>query len=317
MSPRALVTGAAGFIGSHLSERLIADGWEVVGVDCFTPFYDRDVKEANLRRLLADDAFALHALDLSADPLDEVVEGVDAVFHLAAQAGVRGSFGLEFGEYVRHNVQGTQRLLEAVAGRPLQRFVYASSSSVYGDPQTTPTAEHEPRLPRSPYGMTKVATEELAALYHRNEGVPVVGLRYFTVYGPRQRPDMAMSRFVRLALAGEPLHVLGDGRQMRDFTYVGDVVRATIAAAQHGRVGAAYNIGGGTPVQLADVIDLLGRLLGRDVAVQHASVARGDVRTTYADARLARAELGWAPRVALEEGLAAQVDSIAALAVAH
>lgn len=307
---RALVTGCAGFIGSHLSERLLDEGWEVVGVDCFTQFYARERKEANLSGALASRGFELHELDLSRDPLDELVDGVDAVFHLAAQAGVRGSFGDGFGDYVRNNVQATQRLLEAFAGRDLQRFVYASSSSVYGDPEHSPTAESEPRCPRSPYGMTKVATEELAQLYHRAEGVPVVGLRYFTVFGPRQRPDMAFSRFVSRALAGEPLDILGDGRQTRDFTYVSDAVDATVAAAAHGRSGAVYNVGGGTPARVEEVVTLLEGLLGHRVAVRHARPARGDVRSTCSDGSRARRDLGWEPRVTLAEGLAAQLRAM-------
>jgi UDP-glucuronate 4-epimerase len=309
---RALVTGAAGFIGSQLSERLVAEGWEVVGIDCFTAFYDRARKESNLEELRGEGGFSLAERDLAVDPLSDLLDGVDTVFHLAAQAGVRGSFGDGFGDYVRHNVQGTQRLLEACVGHPLRRFVYASSSSVYGDSESLPTSEGAARCPRSPYGMTKVATEELAALYHRTSSVPVVGLRYFTVYGPRQRPDMAFSRFVSGALDGLPLHVLGDGRQTRDFTYVEDAVRATMAAAEHGRPGSVYNIGGGTPVSIADVLGALEELVGHPVAVHHSEAARGDVRSTCADGARARDELGWTPRVSLIEGLAAQVRAAAA-----
>ncbi len=306
---RALVTGCAGFVGSHLSERLIELGWSVVGVDGFTDYYARSVKLENLERLLDEPDFDLRELDLSADPLEDVLEGADTVFHLAAQPGVRGSFGRTFDVYVRDNIIGTQRVLEAAVGRGDLRFVYASSSSVYGNAPVMPTPEDAPRHPVSPYGMTKVATEELAGVYSRAHGISTVGLRYFTVYGPRQRPDMAFHRFVAAALEGRSITVLGDGQQMRDFTYVSDAVDATIAAADLPLDGAsAYNIGGAQPVVLTRVIDLLGDLIGSPIKVERADQRLGDARHTAADIRHAAAALRDAPRVDLESGLAAQVE---------
>ena len=303
---RALVTGCAGFIGSWLVERLLAEGREVVGVDCFTDYYPRELKEENLTRAREHPGFSLHELDLSADSLDGLLDGVDDVFHLAAQAGVRSSFGKGFERYVRWNVLATQRLLEEAVARPVSSFVYASSSSVYGNALTAPTTEDTPRQPVSPYGMTKLATEEIANVYHRNHGVPVVGLRYFTAYGPRQRPDMAFLRFLSRALAGEPLRVYGDGGQVRDFTYVDDVVAATFAATR-GRPGAVYNIGGGEPVELNAVIAMLGTMLDREVTVEREAATMGDARHTHADSSLAARELGWSPETSLQEGLAAQL----------
>jgi nucleoside-diphosphate-sugar epimerase len=305
---RVLVTGAAGFIGSHLSERLADAGHDVVGVDCFTEYYARSLKEANLVRLREMANFRLLELDLSEDDLGGLLDGVDAVFHLAAQAGVRGSFGDGFEVYLRHNLCATQRLLELAIAHPLRAFVYSSSSSVYGNPTHFPMTERTPLRPVSPYGMTKLATEELTATYHRCFGLPVVGLRYFTAYGPRQRPDMAFTRFMCAILDNEPLTVLGDGTQVRDFTYVGDIVDGTIAAAQHGRFGAIYNIGGGRSVQLLTAIEAIERVAGRRGCVEIAPPQPGDAYRTGCDCDLALRELGYAPRTALEDGLAAQLE---------
>jgi nucleoside-diphosphate-sugar epimerase len=305
---RALVTGCAGFIGSHLSERLISDGYEVVGVDCFTDYYAREIKEANLAQLRQEPRFTLLELDLSHDALDGVLEGVHEVYHLAAQAGVRGSFGDTFELYVRNNIQATQRLLEQAARNPVEAFVYASSSSVYGNAASYPTPEETPRQPVSPYGMTKVATEDIAGVYHRNHGVRTIGMRYFTAYGPRQRPDMAFNRFIRKALGGEPIVILGDGRQVRDFTYIDDVVAGTRAAATRGQGGSVYNIGGGTEVELNQVVDMLEQVLERNVLVEHRPAARGDVDKTCADGTRAQRELGVVPAVPLATGLAAEVE---------
>jgi nucleoside-diphosphate-sugar epimerase len=305
---RALVTGCAGFLGSHLSERLVAGRWDVVGVDCFTNYYARERKERNLLLLRDEPRFTLLEADLGTAQLDGLLEGVDVVFHLAAQAGVRGSFGESFRDYVAHNVLATQRLLEQAAQSPVDAFVYASSSSVYGDAPGYPTAETTVRRPVSPYGMTKLATEELAAVYLRCFGVPVVGLRYFTAYGPRQRPDMAFSRFLRYALAGEPLPINGDGHQVRDFTFVADVVDGTLAAAWRGRPGAVYNIGGGSPVELIEAISIIGELTARAVRLAHSRASLGDPRNTGCDGRLAARVLGFVPRNALRDGLAAQLE---------
>ncbi|MBS1868206.1 MAG: NAD-dependent epimerase/dehydratase family protein [Actinobacteria bacterium] len=305
---RVVVTGCAGFLGSHLCEQLLAGGTEVVGIDCFTDYYARDLKERNLVELREHPRFTLLEIDLSSARLDGLLEGVDVVFHLAAQAGVRGSFGETFATYLRNNVQATQRLLEAAAQQQLPRVVYASSSSVYGDAERRPTPESTPRQPVSPYGMTKVATEELAGVYGRTRGVDAIGLRYFTAYGPRQRPDMAFTRFLTRSLKHEPLIVFGDGRQVRDFTYVDDVVAGTIAAAERGTAGAVYNIGGGTPVELLEVFELIGELLERPVDVEHRESVLGDARATGSSTELAAADLGYAPQVDLASGLAAQLE---------
>jgi nucleoside-diphosphate-sugar epimerase len=305
---RVVVTGCAGFIGSHLCERLVAQGCEVVGVDCFTNYYARERKERNLALLREAPSFALIEADLARSPLDGLLAGVDTVFHLAEQAGVRGSFGESFRDYVMANVLATQRLLEEAARTPVGAFVYASSSSVYGDAPAYPTPEESERRPVSPYGMTKVATEELAGVYNRCFGVPVVGLRYFTAYGPRQRPDMAFWRFLRCALDALPLPLNGDGRQVRDFTFVDDVVDATVAAARLGRSGAVYNVGGGSPVAVIDAIRLIGELVGRRVDVAHAPAPLGDPRRTGCDPSLAMAELGFVPRTSLRDGLTAQLE---------
>jgi nucleoside-diphosphate-sugar epimerase len=307
---RVLVTGCAGFLGSHLSERLVEQGHTVVGIDCFAPYYSRETKERNLDRLRDEPRFALVEIDLATDALEGLMDGVDTVFHLAAQAGVLGSFGASFEIYVRNNVLATQRLLEAAANASPVAFVYASSSSVYGNAGVYPTTERTARRPLSPYGMTKVATEELAAVYLRCFGLPVIGLRYFTAYGPRQRPDMAFSRFFRCALSGRPLPINGEGRQVRDFTFVDDVVAGTLAAAEHGRPGRVYNIGGGTPVQLLDAIAWIGELTGRDIELDRRPAPVGEAQRTGCDGALARRELGFVPRTALFEGLVAQLEWI-------
>jgi UDP-glucuronate 4-epimerase len=305
---RMLVTGCAGFIGSHVAERLVAGGHEVVGVDCFTAFYPRAIKERNLMALRDHSRFELRELDLGFRRVVGLLEGIDVVFHLAGQPGVRPSFGGGFKTYLRNNVHATQRLLEEASRRPVRTFVYASSSSVYGNALSYPSAEDSPLAPISPYAMSKSATEEIANVYMRTRGVPVVGLRYFTVYGPRQRPDMAFSRFFDAALHERPLPVLGDGRQLREFTYVDDVVTATLAAGEKGRPGQAYNVGGGTSVALDDVISLMEQLTGRSLERTYDRAPRGDVRETRADGTLATRDLDFLPATTLETGLAAQFE---------
>ncbi len=304
----ALVTGCAGFIGSHLCERLIDHGYLVTGVDCFTDFYGREHKEANLARLIEDPSFELVELDLAEDPLEPHLLGIGEIYHLAAQAGVRGSFGETFAVYACNNITATQRLLEAATTcRSLRALVYASSSSIYGNASVSPTPEDLAPAPVSPYGMTKVATEQLAGVYHRRSGVPVIGLRYFTAYGPRQRPDMAFHRFIARALSGEEISIYGDGRQLRDFTYVADVVEATVRAGAHGHPGAVYNVGGGTPAELLDVIGLLEELLARPVAYCFEARADGDAVHTHADVSRATADFGFVPETSLRDGLIAQL----------
>lgn len=304
---RALVTGCAGFIGSHLSERLLDEGWEVVGVDAFTNYYEPERKHRNLEQLLGRPGFEFRAVDLGHEDLGGLLDGVDTVWHLAGQPGVRASFGDGFADYVHANVLATQRLLEAARGRDLHRFVYASSSSVYGNAAEFPTTESCPLRPVSPYGMTKVATETLAHTYYDLSGIPVVGLRYFTVYGPRQRPDMAFSRFIDAGMHGRPLRVHGTGEQLRDFTFVDDIVAATIAAGERGRPGSVYNIGGGRPVPLMRAIELLARALDVPLLLEHHEAALGDARATGADARRCVEDLGLLPSTPLEEGIERQV----------
>jgi nucleoside-diphosphate-sugar epimerase len=298
---RALVTGAAGFVGSTLCEHLVGCGDEVLGVDCFTDYYPRAVKERNLSVLRASPAFTFLEQDLAAAPLEPIVSGVDTVFHLAGQPGVRGSWGDNFEVYIRNNIQVTQRLLEAVRLRDLQSFVYASSSSVYGDAQALPTAESFCPRPVSPYGVTKLAAEHLCELYRRAYGIPAASLRLFTVYGPRQRPDMAFSRLVQAALTGSPFELYGDGTQTRDFTYVEDVVRAMRNVAVKGWRGVA-NIGGGERVSLAAAITELERLCG-PVPLIHRTAVPGDVDHTGSDTTLARTEFGYAPETPIDVGL--------------
>jgi UDP-glucuronate 4-epimerase len=312
MARRVLVTGCAGFVGSHLSEALVRQGDDVVGVDCFTDYYARELKEANLARLREAAQFEFLERDLVADPVDGLLDGIDVIFHLAAQPGVRGSFGDTFEIYLRNNVQATQRLLGEAARRPIERFVYASSSSVYGNADRHPTTEAVDRAPVSPYGMTKAATEDLAGVYHRTCGVPVVGLRYFTAYGPRQRPDMAFTRFLTRAVRNEPLTILGDGRQIRDFTFVDDIVQGTIGAAG-GVPGRVYNIGGGNPVALGDVVAMMGELLEHPLRVEYEHATMGDARHTSADCSLAAADFGYEAETPLSTGLLAQLEWVRAM----
>lgn len=304
---RCLVTGVAGFIGSHLAERLVADGWEVVGVDCFTDYYPRPLKEANLTRLRDESRVRLVEADLGTDDLAPLLDGVGVVFHQAAQAGVRASWGRRFADYTHNNVLATQRLLEAVKDRPLRKFVYASSSSVYGDTRDLPMRETSLPRPCSPYGVTKLAAEHLCELYRRNFGVPTISLRYFTVYGPRQRPDMGFNRFIRFALSGQPVPVYGDGEQTRDFTFISDAVEANLLALAEG-VTDVFNIGGGSRVTVNHVLALLEKLMGVTIRVEHQGRQHGDVRHTWADTSAAREALGFVPKVGLHEGLTAQVE---------
>jgi nucleoside-diphosphate-sugar epimerase len=305
---KALVTGAAGFIGSTLSERLIAQGATVVGLDCFTDYYPRERKEGNLAALRQSPRFTMVEAAIADADLPRLLEGVTHVFHLAAQAGVRKSWGRDFRVYTVNNVEATQILLEACVGRPLERLVYASSSSVYGDNVSLPMTEDALPQPVSPYGVTKLSAEQLCHLYQVNYNVPAVSVRYFTVYGPRQRPDMGFHKFFRAVMRDEPVPQFGDGRQTRDFTFVTDAVSATLAAATRGSAGGVYNIGGGSRVELLDVFELIHRVTGRPLRIERIEAQRGDMRDTYADTTRARADLGFAPTVSLEQGLRAQFE---------
>lgn len=300
---KALVTGGAGFIGSHLSERLLEQGAHVTGLDCFTDYYPRDIKERNLANLRDRDGYRFIESSIAEANLSTILDGVTHVFHLAAQAGVRKSWGREFQVYTTLNIDATQILLEACVNRPIERVVYASSSSVYGDDVAMPMREDAVPHPVSPYGVTKLAAEHLCQLYFVNYGVKTVSLRYFTVYGPRQRPDMGFNRFFTAVLDGRPITQYGDGLQTRDFTFVADAVRATAAAAVRGAPGGVYNIGGGSRVTLRDVLDMIGRISGRPVAIDRQPAQKGDMRDTYADTSRARADLNFVPSVGLEDGL--------------
>lgn len=306
---RCLVTGVAGFIGSTLAERLVSDGHEVVGVDCFTDYYARSVKEANLETLRSSSRFELREQDLSVADIDGLLGGVEVVFHQAAQAGVRASWGVTFESYTRHNILATQRLLEAVKGASVRRLVYASSSSVYGDTLDLPMRETSRPRPFSPYGVSKLAAEHLSELYRHNFGVSTVSLRYFTVYGPRQRPDMGFHKFIACMLRGAPLPVFGDGRQTRDFTFIDDIVEANLLALNEGASGV-YNVGGGSRVTLNEVLQTLSEIVGVPLSIDHVDPQAGDVRHTEADTTRAQTELGYAPRVGLREGLTRQVASM-------
>jgi len=306
---RALVTGAAGFIGSHLAAALLDRGHQVRGVDAFTPYYDPEQKRDNLRDLDGRDGFELVEADLRTADLGPLLDGVDVVFHLAAQPGVRLSWSDGFAGYVDHNVLATQRLLEATQDVRLDRFVYASSSSIYGNAPTYPTMEDDLPRPHSPYGVTKLAAEHLCGLYAASLGVPTVSLRYFTVYGPRQRPDMAIHRLLCAAATGEPFPMYGDGAQVRDFTYVGDVVEANLAAATADVApGTTINVAGGGSTRLDELVALAAAATGRDIHVEHLAAQAGDVARTGGSTERAARLLGWRPSVALDEGIARQAE---------
>ncbi len=296
-----VVTGAAGFIGSHLAEALLAAGHEVVGIDSFTDYYERARKERNASGLDVLEA------DLAELPLEPILAGVDGVFHLAGQPGVRASWGASFELYLRRNVLVTQRLFEAAAGAGV-RVVFASSSSVYGDAERYPTPEDVAPQPISPYGITKLTCEQLAHAIGRGRGLDAVLLRYFTVYGPRQRPDMAFTAMLEALARGDSFRLFGDGSAARSFTFVADAVAATIAAMERGRGGEAYNVGGGDEATMNEAIALAERISGRSLEVERTATAAGDVRRTKADVAKAGAELAWSPRTGLEEGMRAQWD---------
>lgn len=306
MSERVLVTGAAGFVGSHLCEALVARGDAVVGLDNFDPFYDRAIKEANLAALRGAARFRLVEADLRRDPIP--LEGVTAIVHAAARAGVRPSWDDPAG-YVEANVTATARLFEAARRAAVGRIVFTSSSSVYGDQTPAPYAEDAPAAqPASPYGASKRAAELLAEAFASGYGMRIAVLRLFTVYGPRQRPDLAIHKFTALACQGRSIPVFGDGSSQRDYTYITDAVGAFVAAldwtasAPAGRC-RVFNVGGGDPVRLDRLITLLGEALGREVRVERHGDQQGDVRLTAADLRRAARELGYKPRVSIADGL--------------
>jgi len=300
---KCLVSGAAGFIGSHLSEYLIAKGCEVTGIDSFMDYYPKSIKEANIATLKKDQKFEFVEASLLDTDLAELLKGVEVVFHQAAQAGVRASWGENFKVYSDNNILATQMLLEACTSNPVKKFIYASSSSVYGDTQDLPMKESSLPRPVSPYGVSKLAAEHLCWLYFRNFGVPTVSLRYFTVFGARQRPDMAFHRFFRWAIESKPIAVYGDGEQSRDFTHVNDIVEANWLASENGLPGEVFNIGGGSRISLNDVIPIIQDIVGREIEVRYEGTQKGDVRHTSADMTKARQKLGYEPKTPIEEGL--------------
>jgi nucleoside-diphosphate-sugar epimerase len=300
---RVVVTGAAGFIGSHLCDRLLADGHHVVGIDSFSDYYERSRKKENLEAARSNDRFTLVELDLVDGDVARALRGAAVVFHLAGQPGVRPSWGDHFDRYVQDNIVATQRVLEALREHPVERLVFASSSSVYGDAEMFPTKESALPRPVSPYGMTKLAAEHLVFVYNRNFGVPVTSLRYFTVYGPRQRPDMAFHRFMEALVEGDEIEIYGDGEQTREFTFITDAVDGTVKAATAGVVGQVINLGGGSRVTVNRVLDTLEDISGMKSRRRYLPAAPGDPRHTGASINLAREKLGWEPRVTLREGL--------------
>lgn len=300
-----LVTGAAGFIGSHLSERLLEAGHLVIGVDCFSDYYDESFKRKNIKPLLQNHSFTLFEDDLSNMNCPELVDGIDAVIHLAAQPGVRNSWGDYFQVYAQNNIVVTQRLLEACSGSSIKRFVFASSSSVYGDSPDLPLTEDSPVIPVSPYGVTKLAAEKLCYLYHKNFDVPTLSLRYFTVFGPRQRADMAFHRFLKTAMENGAINIFGDGTQTRDFTYVDDIVAGTLAAMEspRARIGSVYNLGGGNRKSVNEVIDIMKEVTGKDIRVNYEPSEKGDVIDTLSDSARAQRDLDFSPATSLVDGI--------------
>ena len=296
---KVLVTGCAGFIGSHLVDRLLKLGYEVIGIDCFTDYYSREIKEKNVAKALNYKNFGLVGEDILA--MGKFPE-VGYVFHLAAQAGVRASWGKSFEIYTRNNIEATQKLLEFYKDSNIKKFVYASSSSVYGDAEL-PMKEDSLLKPVSPYGVTKLAGENLCYLYWKNYNVPTVSLRYFTVYGPRQRPDMAIHNFVRAIFKGDEITVFGDGTQTRDFTYVDDAVEANILAAENDLVGEIFNVGGGSRISVNELIGMMENIIGKKAKVKYIEKQKGDVQDTWADVSKAEAKLNWNPRVNINKGL--------------
>lgn len=308
---KALVTGCAGFIGSHLCERLVSENIQVVGLDSLNDYYSPRIKRANLEALLGNPSFTFIESDLLAFDLAPLVNSLDVVFHLAAQPGVRGSWGKNFSAYVDNNVMATQKLLEAAKNaRGLQKLVYASSSSVYGETRVAAVNEEHPTHPQSPYGATKLAAEHLCFLYQSNYGLPVTALRLFSVYGPRQRPDMAFTRLLHAGITKKKFFLFGDGRQERDFTFVLDVVEAMILAALNNGENGVYNIGGGHVFSMKNLIETAETLLGTKILVESRKSERGDVRRTSADITKSKQVLLFQPKYGTEEGLKRQIEYI-------
>lgn len=303
---KALVTGCAGFIGSTLVDKLIEKDISVIGVDCFTDYYPRSIKEKNLSSALQSGKFKFIEKDIySMDSFPDV----DYVFHQAAQAGVRASWGSSFEIYTRNNIEVTQKLLESYKDRDLKKFIYASSSSVYGNAKL-PMTEDSILKPVSPYGVSKLAGEHLCYLYWKNYQIPTVSLRYFTVYGPRQRPDMAMHKFIKAILIGDKITIYGDGNQTRDFTYVDDIIEANILSAMNANSGEIFNIGGGNRITVNALISLIEELTGKNAIVEYIESQKGDVDNTWANIDKAKLELGWTSKFDIRKGLENEIEWI-------
>lgn len=308
---KILVSGAAGFIASHLAEALLESGHEVIGLDCFTDYYSRSLKEKNLETAKKFSNFKFIEADLNQANLDEILNSCQVVYHQAAQAGVRSSWGKNFEIYLRNNILATQKLLEAARSKPIKKFIFASSSSVYGMTQKFPMKENHPLLPVSPYGVTKLAAENLVYLYWKNFGVSTVSLRYFTVFGPRQRPDMAFTRFIKAILKNESFDIYGDGQQVRDFTFVGDAVAANLNLLKiesEKFAGRVFNIGGGNPASVNEVIKIIEKISGQKARPNYQEFQKGDVLKTKADTTGARKILKYKPATGLADGLKAQIE---------
>jgi nucleoside-diphosphate-sugar epimerase len=300
---KCIVTGAAGFIGSHLSQKLLKENYEVLGIDDFQDYYPKWIKERNIAPLLKQKNFNLMPENINSLDSDSLLANHDCIFHLAAQAGVRSSWGENFSVYTRNNIDTTQKLLESAKKNDLKKFIYASSSSVYGDCHDLPMKENSPLKPYSPYGVTKLAAEHLCTLYYRNYSVPTVSLRFFTVYGPAQRPDMAFHKFFKAALEGKNITIYGDGSQTRDFTYIDDIVEAILSAFRSGKPGEIYNLGGGKNIILREIFPLIENVCQKKITINHIDRQYGDVSHTFADITKARKDLGFSPRIKLEQGL--------------
>jgi UDP-glucose 4-epimerase len=308
---RLVVTGAAGFIGSHLCDRLLEAGHEVVGIDGYVPFYPREMKERNLAKAKASSNFTLHEtlIEKAAD-LPSLLKGASAIYHLAAQAGVRASWGDDFAGYVEHNVLGTQKLLEAAVRATVPRVIYASSSSVYGDAAELPLRESMALSPVSPYGVTKLAAEHLVHLYGKANDLSVTSLRFFTVYGPRQRPDMAFHRFLKAVRDAQPITLYGDGEQTRDFTFIADLIDVLQCSLVQGKPGLVYNVGGGQRISVLKVLEAIATVTGREVRIDRQEGQKGDMRDTLADTAQAARDLGFIPKTPLATGLKAEWEWI-------
>ena len=306
---KSIVTGCAGFIGSHLSERLLDIGHEVIGIDCFTDYYSRKQKEENISEFINHEGFTFIEDDILNINLEKLIDDVDYIFHQAAQPGVRFSWGENFEIYTRNNILATQKILEACREHKIKKLIYASSSSVYGNIKSLPMKETDTPKPISPYGVSKLAAEHLCYLYYKNYNVPSISLRYFTVYGPRQRPDMAFYRFISAILTGDEIEIYGDGNQTRDFTFISDIIDANILAMNSEINNAeVFNIGGGSRKTLNDIVKIIEDIIGKKVRVRYVEKQKGDVRHTYADISRANEELGYKPKTGIKNGLEREIE---------